>query len=35
VCEPTSGACVECLGATDCDATRPVCDVGSCRQCHR
>ena len=33
VCYVESGACVECVGAADCDAATPVCDDLRCRGC--
>lgn len=34
LCHPQSGACVECVGATDCPMERPTCDPdGLCREC--
>jgi len=33
LCDPDSGACVECVTDVDCTTDRPVCDAGACRSC--
>lgn len=33
VCNPTSGACVECLRAADCPADKPYCEENTCANC--
>lgn len=33
VCKTETGACVECITAADCDASKPVCDADVCRGC--
>lgn len=32
-CNADTGACVECVAATDCGSTTPICDAGACRAC--
>ena len=34
-CNTDSGSCVQCLVATDCGPTVPVCDNNMCRRCER
>jgi hypothetical protein len=33
VCDPSTGACVECVGANDCGVDKPICDANTCRGC--
>ena len=33
LCDTNRGACVECIGDTDCPGPRPRCDAGECRRC--
>lgn len=33
VCDTASGACVECVTASDCVAAKPVCEANACRVC--
>lgn len=33
LCNVLTGACVQCVTGSDCDALKPICDVGECRGC--